>query len=157
MLFAVTCNAQEVKLVEKLADGSYVVSIAGVEYRALAADRMRTVEKNEVELTALRTVTSEQQKQIQAQDQLLSLAGERNDLQKKISDSLQTDLDRTRADSARWQNLFTSERELRQESQQFIPHGSTTKWDKLLGLFDSQGFQFTLKAAIPVWTAVRCK
>jgi len=41
--------------------------------------------------------------------------------------------------------------------EQLVPHGTSGKWAKFLGLFDNNMIQFGVKTILPVWTAARCK
>ena len=157
MCCAIRCEAQDIRVVERLADGSFVVSIDGQEFRALGAEKVREIQKLRIDFDAAQKINTELGIQIKEALLQRDLAQAQKALIQQKSDSFEADFNRAKEDSARWHSLFISERELRQESMQFIPHGNKTKFDKFLAFLDSPVFQFSVKAVAPIWTAVRCQ
>lgn len=149
--------AQEVRIVERLADGSFIVAIGAVEYRALPPEKVAELAKQKIDLDIAQKTNAELATQIKEALLQRDLAQTREALQVQKVDSLQADFNRAREDSARWQGLFISERELRQEASQFVPHENKTKFDKFLALFDSKAMQFAIKGVIPIWQTWRCQ
>ena len=155
LLASLPCMAQEVKIIEKMPDGSYVVSISGVEYRALGADKMKDLLQQKADFETLKQIDSEKDTQIKAQAQEVELLKKDVHISNLERDSYKSDFERVRQDSQRNFNLFMTERDLRVEATQFIPHGSKTGFGKFLSLFDSQGAQTALKLVVPTVTMVR--
>ena len=142
---------------EKLADGSFIVRIDSVEYRALSADKIRELQQLKIEAERDAKIVEAQATELEAQRKIAELQTERADLKDKIAASAIEDLSRARQDANRWLLLFQSERELRKEGEQFIPRSSGSKWNKFFSLLDHPALQFGFKAAIPIWTAVKCQ
>lgn len=156
MMFSVTLRAQTCSYTEN-SDGSRDFRCPDGRYLGMTRQQLddiqiklnngqaaeRTVEK-------LNTIVAEKDKQLATKDETIAEAQKVSGLQKQIADSL-------RADVARFQGLFISERELRREAVQFVPHGNKTKLDKFLAFFDHPSFQFAIKGFAPIWTAVRCQ
>src|SRR5262245_55110883 len=136
MLLAITmcsaslCSAQ--RIVEALPDDSFIVEINGKNYRAIDATKVREIEKLRIDAKRDSKISVEKEKQIAALNRLGELQTQNADLQKKVADSFESDFQRSQTDAARWRNLFMTERDLRRDSQQFIPHGNSGKWAKFL-------------------------
>lgn len=96
---------------------------------------------------------------IQIKEALLQrdLAQARETIQKQKAESFEADFNRAKEDSARWHDLFISERELRQEASQFVPHGSKTKLDKILAFFDRPQTVTFFKIGMPLIQTWRCQ
>ena len=151
------CNAQQsIKIVEKLPDGSYVIAIDGVEFRAITGDKAVELAKQKVDLDACKKISAEKDIQIKELTLLRDLAEAQKALVQQKADSFKADFDRSQEDAKRNFGLFMGERQLRIESQQFIPHGSGNGLGvKILKLFDSPYGQAGIKLVNPlVQTAI---
>lgn len=155
--FGLTCKAQELRLVERLADGSIIVTLDGVEFRGFNDAKMGELLKQKRDLEDANKTLAEKDTQIKEALLQRDLAQAREALEKERAAYFEKDFNRAREDADRWHSLFVSERELRQEAGQFVAHGSKTKFDKFLALFDSKAVQFAIKGLAPIWTAVRCQ
>jgi len=156
--FGLTCSAQEARIVERLADGSYVVSIAGVEHRAFDAAKMRELEKRKVDLDAALRINAEKDAQIKELGLQVELKEAQKALIQQKADSFKADFERSQEDAKRNFGLFVGERELRVEAQQFIPHGQTNGfWGKVLNTLDSPASQAFWKLAVPTYQMMRCR
>lgn len=156
-LLSASVVAQEARIVEKLADGSFIVAIGSIEYRALPPAKVAELEKQKKELEATKQINVELGIQIKEALLQRDLAQAQRDLEKQKADSFKADFERAQEDARRNFGLFIGERTLRQEAAQFVPHGNKTKFDKFLTLFDSKAMQFAIKGFAPIWTAVRCQ
>lgn len=157
ILLSVPVAAQEARIVEKLADGSFIVAIGAIEYRALPPTKVAELAKQKIDLDAAQKVNTELNVQIKEAVLQRDLAQAREALQSQKVDSLQADFNRAREDASRFQSLFMSERELRREASSFVPHGNKTKFDKFLALFDNKTVQFTIKGLLPIVQTWRCQ
>lgn len=156
--FASICSAQQIKIVEKLADGSYVVAIDNVEFRAISGDKAIEIAKQKLDLETATKVNAEKDSQIAALNRMVQVQTENADLQKKIADSFKADFERSQEDAKRNYGLFIGERTLRQESAQFIPKGNAHGfWAKALDAVNSQQFQIAWKLGVPTYQMLRCR
>ncbi len=151
MLCAATCSAQQVSIVEQLPDGSYVVKIAGAEFRAFNAAKMKEIEDRKAELDACGKDRAE------ANGQIATLKDENKQLSAKVSlveqqrDLAKNDLQDTRVFVAQQKRLLDQETQLRKDSQQFVPHNSGNGFaGKLLDLFDKPEVQGLFKIGLPL-------
>jgi hypothetical protein len=150
--------AQDARIVEKLADGSFIVAIGAIEYRALPPAKVAELAKQKVDLEASQKVNNELNFQIKEAILQRDLAQAREDIQKQKAASFEADFNRAREDSKRNFGLFMSERELRVEAQQFIPHGKTKGFmGKVLTFLDSPYSQAFWKLAVPTYQMIRCQ
>jgi len=135
--FASICDGQTASIGEKLPDGSYVVLIDGVEFRAITGDRAVELAKQKVELAACR---DEQVKLTTAYD-----------LAKKDVTIAQQETKIEHGNFVRVMQLYEKERELRTESMnQFIPHGKVGGFGgKFLNFLDSGYGQSLFKLVLP--------
>lgn len=141
-MFASISNAQEVKVIEKLSDGSYVISIDSVEYRAITGNKAVELAKQKIDLQECR---ENETRQIQK----LELAG-RDVIIAKQQVALE------HANFVRVMVLYEQERELRTQATQFIPHGKVGGFGgKVLNFLDGPYGQSLFKLVIPTATFVR--
>lgn len=156
--FAQICESQTIRLVEKLADGSYIVSIDGAEFRAISGEKAIEIAKRKLDLEMAQKVNAELTGQVKEALLERDLAKAQMALVQQKSDSFEADFKRARDDAARNFSLFQSERELRIESSQFIPHGSVKGfWGKVLTALDSGPSQAAFKIGLPVLNTLRCQ
>lgn len=154
-----TCSGQSVPIVEKLADGSFVVKIDSQEFRALPADKIREIQKQKVELDGLKQIDAEKDSQIASQAQEIALLKKDVEIVGMQRDSFDADFKRSQEDAKRWQGLFIGERALRQESAQFIGRSSTPNgfFGKFLTLLDHPASQALFKVGLPMLNTIRCQ
>lgn len=159
MLCVATCNAQAaVSLVERLGDGSFVVSVDGREYRALGPEKMRELAKQKIDLETATKINTELTRQVEILILERDLAKSQSALIQQKADSFEADFNRSREDAKRNFNLFIGERELRRGAQQFIPHGKASGFGgKILSFLDSSYAQAVWKLAVPTWQLVKCQ
>jgi len=155
---AIRCEAQQARVIEKLADGSFVVSIDNVEFRALGADKVREIQKQKIDLDAATKTNGELQSQIQTQAQEVALLKKDFEIVGLQKESFERDFNRAQADGKRNFELFQSERALRVEAGSFIPHGKTSGfWGKILDGLDHPASQDFWKLAVPTYQMMRCR
>lgn len=158
LLFCLPVAAQEVRIVESLPNDQFIVSISGKEYRALNADKVAELAKQKIDLEAAQKINAEQVIQIRELTLERDLAIEREARQKDKAASFEADFNRAREDAARNFSLFTSERDLRGEAQQYVPRGRATgKLARFLDFLNSQPAQLTIKWIVPVVNTLRCQ
>lgn len=149
--FAWISNGQTIKIVEKLPDGSFVVSIDNVEFRAISAGKAVELAKQKIDLTAAEKVNAELVGQVKEALLQRDLAEAQKALIQQKADSFDADFKRSQEDAKRNFSLFMTERDLRIEAQQFIPHGNVGGFGgKLLKFVDSPVFQAGVKIVIPI-------
>lgn len=158
LLLCLPVAAQDARVVEKLADGSFIVAIGSIEYRALPPAKVTELAKQKIDLEASQKVNLELNVQIKEALLQRDLAQAQKALIQQKSDSFEKDFNRAREDAVRFQSLFMSERELRQEAQSFVPRGSATgKFGKFLDFLNSQPVQLSFKVLIPLLNTARCQ
>lgn len=156
--FASISNAQTVRVVEALPNDQFIVEINGKEYRAINGDKAVELAKQKVDLEATQRINAEQVIQIRELTLQRDLARAEKALVQQKADSFEADFKRARDDAARNFSLFQSERELRVEASQFIPHsGAKGFWGKVLNALDSPASQAFWKLAVPTYQMVRCR
>jgi hypothetical protein len=153
---AFLANGQEFKRLKINPDGSQDILIDGVRHLAITRAQIDEWQILKNNYDAAQKINAEQVIQIKELTLERDLARANQALIQQRADSFEKDFNRAREDAARNFSLFQSERELRVEASQFIPHGNKTKLDKILSLFDHPGVQLTIKGFAPVWTALRC-
>lgn len=136
-----------VKIVEKLADGDYVVAIDGTEYRAITAEHARQIAEKETQLDLANKTRP-------LLDQKISELNTQVELYKKDAalSETQAALERSRADKA--QAVFDGEHALRLQAEDLGKRSRVTKF------FDSPLLQIGFKAAVPIVQmgfAARCR
>lgn len=156
LLSAAVCRSQA-RVIERLADGSIRIEIDGTQYLAITRaqlDAWQILQNNHDKLVA-----DVKDKDVQIKEALLQrdLAQAREALIQQKSDSFEKDFNRAKEDSVRWHDLFISERELRNEARQFVPHGSKTKLDKVLAFFDRPATVSFFKIGLPLIQTWRCQ
>jgi hypothetical protein len=145
LLLTISAHAQAVSVVEKLPDGSYVVSIEGVEYRAITADQARAISTRKVDLEMC------QQKVTLFQATLSDLS---NAVQIVRDAASKPDPQVTLLTESRdwYKARFQEEHDLRLRSQDLATRG------RLSTLFDNPWFKFGEKAVnfgLNSWIASR--
>jgi hypothetical protein len=154
----IVCNAQPATVIEALPEDSFIVRIGDKDYRALNADKVRELLKQKVDLDAAQKTNAELMIQIRELTLQRDLAHAQESLQKQRADSFEADFKRAREDTIRNFELFQSERSLRIEATQFIPHSSIKGvWGKILNALDHPASQATFKMFIPLMNAARCQ
>lgn len=147
--FGWTCNAQEVRIVEKLADGSFVVAIDGKEFRAITGDKALELAKQKA---ALETCKADQ---VLASEQIAGLNNSIALLKKDVTIADQQ-RDIERGNFVRAMAMYDGERKLREQSGQFIPHGKVGGFGgKVLDFLDSGVGQALFKLVIPTAQAIK--
>lgn len=146
-------------MIEALPDGSFIVAIEGFgEYRAINAEKAREIQKLRVDFDAAQKTNAELATQIKEALLQRDLAQAQKAVVQQKSDSFEKDFNRAKEDVTRFQGLFMSERELRQEAQSFVPRGNATgKFAKFLDFLNSQPVQMTFKVGIPIFQTLRCQ
>lgn len=136
------CNAQEVKIVEKLADGSYVVSIDSVEHRAITGDKAVELSRQKIDLQECRENEARQVQKVEIADRDVVIAKQQTAIE--------------HGNFVRVMALYEKERELRTRTMQFIPHGKVGGLGgKILSFLDGPYGQSLFKLVIPTATFVR--
>lgn len=136
------CNAQEVKVVEKLVDGSYIVSIDAVEYRAITGDKAVELAKQKINLQECRENEARQIQKVEISDRDVVIANQQAVIE--------------HGNFIRVMALYEKERELRTQAMQFIPHGKVGGLGgKILNFLDGPYGQSLFKLVIPAATFVR--
>ena len=123
MCFAQRSNAQTAKVTEHLADGSLIVTVDGVEYRALTAEQMRKVQEIKLARDAAIAENAVLKEQLAAQIARFSVV----DRQRELAET-QISLEQKRSDEFR--RLFENEKALRLESEKLRP--KTTAIERIL-------------------------
>jgi len=142
--------------VEALPDDQFVVEIGGKEYHAINGDKVIALAKMKEDLATAQKINTELSSQIKEALLERDLAKAQLALVQQKADSFESDFKRARDDAARNFSLFQSERELRVESQAFIPHGNVKGfWGKVLTALDSGPSQAAFKLVIPTATFLR--
>lgn len=144
------CNAQVLKFVEALPDGSKVITLDGIEYRAITGDKAVELAKQKADLVACRADRTELSSQVNILNHTNELLKKDITIAEMMRDSFKTDFERAQADAKRNFGLFIGERELRVEAQQFIPHGNVNGFGgKILNFLDGGYGQSLFKLVIP--------
>lgn len=158
MLFSVVCRSQQCSVVKKLDDGSWAVDCGEPEKRlAITKLQLDTWSKLQIDFDAAQKEKLELNKQVEI------LTHQKELLQKDVTiadqqrDSALKDLTRSQEDTARAQEdakrnfgLLMSERQLRIEAQQFIPHGKVNGvGGAILNFLDGPYGQSAFKLVIP--------
>lgn len=134
LTFSVQAQEHTIRLVEVLPDDQFIVSIGDREYRALSADKVRELAKQKMDLETCKANESRFNDLITIEKQNTTIATQRADLE--------------HGNFVRAMSMFEKERELRVQSQQFIPHGNKSNW--LLKALDSPYSQAFWKIALPL-------
>lgn len=136
------CSAQEVKVVEKLTDGSYVISIDSVEYRAVTGDKAVELAKQKIDLQECRENEARQIQKAEIADRDVVIAKQQAAIE--------------HGNFIRVMALYEKERELRTQAMQLIPHGKVGGLGgKILNFLDGPYGQSLFKLVIPTATFVR--
>lgn len=157
VLLSAPIAAQDIRVIERLADGSFIVAIDSVEFRALPPAKVAELAKQKIDLEGAQKINLELNVQIKEALLQRDLAQARKDLVQQKAESFEKDFNRTREDAARFQSLFMSERDLRIEASQFVPHGNRTKLDKVLAFFDRPATVSFFKIGLPLIQTWRCQ
>lgn len=152
------CKAQEiVPVVSDLPDDQFIVRRNGKEYLSLNADKVRELQKQKIDLDTAQKINAEKDIQIKELSLQRDLAHAQQALAEQKATSLEADFNRVREDAKRNFSLYMSERELRVEASQFIPHGQTKGfWGKFLNALDHPASQSFFKMGFPIFNAARC-
>ena len=130
--FGLTCEAQELKLVEKLPDGEAIITIDGVEMRAITAEHARRIAEGKAECDR---VTRERDL-LAAQNNLLKRQSELALKDRDLADA-SIGLEQKRADQ--YKLLYEGEHNLRLAAEQLGHRGRVSKF------FDNPITQIGLK------------
>lgn len=148
---------QNFRLVKENPDGSKWIELDGKPFLAITGEQSDEWQRNVNDLRRFKEVAekqdlllAEKDKQLVTAEELRKTEAEKAGLQKQIADSL-------RVDVTRFQSLFMSERELRREAGQFVPHGNKTKLDKVLAFFDRPATVSFFKIGLPLIQTWRCQ
>lgn len=142
--FASICSAQErtAQIVEVLDNDQFIVEIGGKEYRALNGDKVIELAKQKAEVEVCRVNETKY-------NQLLDIA-ERD---VKIAQQ------QAAIHETNWRHamqLYTTERELRVDGQQFIPHRQMGGFGgKIFSFLDGPYGQSLFKLVIPTATFIK--
>jgi hypothetical protein len=154
----IVCKAQEqVPIVQDLPDDQFIVQRNGKEYRALNADKIRELLKQRIDLEATQKINAELNTQIKEYKLQLELKDAQNALIQQKADSFKADFGRSQVDGKRNFELYMSERALRVEATQFVPHSNIKGfWGKVLTALDHPASQSFFKMGLPIFNAARC-
>lgn len=136
------CRGQEVKLVKRLDEHSYVITIDGKSFKAvdneLLNQQQRAFDKLNETVTAL---TMEKKNLIEANQLIIQ---QRDDAKANLQDA--------KGLIAQQRATIDQEVSFRHDAvQQLIPHGDVSGFGgKLLKALDSPYFQFGVKVAVPI-------
>jgi hypothetical protein len=157
MLTCCAARSEAQRIVEILPDDSFIVEINGKEYRAINADKAREIQKLRIDFEAAQKLNQEANSQIATQAKEIDLLKKDVEIVGLQRDSFKADFERSQVDGKRNFELFMSERSLRQEASQFIPHGEARGFGgKILKVLDSSYAQAFWKMAVPTYQMVRC-
>lgn len=152
------CRSQDkYETVQRNPDGSIWIRVNGENYLAITGKQSDDWAIALKELEGQKKTIAELNVQITEALLQRDLAQARETIQKQKAESFEADFKRAREDAARFHALFMSERELRIEAQQFVPHGNKTKLDKVLAFFDRKEVVSFFKIGIPMWQTWRCQ
>lgn len=148
------CRGQQATVIKKLDDGSFIVEIEGKQFRAVSNaalnDQARAFDSLQARIVACGKDRIEVDAQLTTRSHEVELLKKDVTLVEQQRDSFKIDLVRTQEDAKRNFALFMGERELRVESQQFIPHGKVNGvGGKILSFLDGPYGQATFKLVIP--------
>lgn len=121
--FAQRSNAQTAKVTDRLVDGSLIVTVDGVAYRALTAAQIRKVQEIKIERDAAVTENAVLKEQLAAQIARFSNL----DRERQLAET-QISLEQKRADEFR--ALFENEKALRIAAEKLRP--KTTAIERIL-------------------------
>ncbi|MGB8510872.1 MAG: hypothetical protein WCD76_21040 [Pyrinomonadaceae bacterium] len=146
--FALTCRAQvaspgsnqngKAQIVERLADGDYVVAIEGVEYRAVTAEHARQIGERKAEAERQTKVREILDLKIANYENAIGLS--KKDV--TLADT-QAALERERAE--KFMALYEGEKGLRLQAERLNAHGG-----RVSKLFDNPYMQVGLKLGMPI-------
>lgn len=145
IVFACVCSAQAqehtAKIIEVLPDDQFIVEISGREYRAISGAKVVELAKQKIELDMLKANEVRYQDRIKIAEQDTTIANQKAQIHEtNFRHAMQ---------------MYTTERELRQEASQFLPHGKVGGFGgKVLDAMDSFWFQAAMKF-VPIYTAWR--
>jgi hypothetical protein len=133
---AAPVTAQQVRVIEALPDGDFILSIDGTEYRAISADHARDLLATKAEAKALADTNQVLALKISHLENALTLAHKDASLA-----DLQRSLERERAD--KFQAMYQGESDLRKQSESL--RGGTIR-----SLFDNPWMQVGVKLGLPI-------
>lgn len=143
MFCATICSAQTATVKEALPDGSFIVVINGEELRTVNAAKAREIQERKIKLEA-----AEAKLIVDAK----TIAELNNQIELMIRDvNLAQSQTQTLAErSAKFEELYTAEKELRLAAEKLIGRRSRTT-----EFFEHPAVQIIFKAAVPVISAFR--
>jgi len=146
------------KLLQNLDDGSRSISIAGQKYLAITRQQLDAWQKLQIDYDGLIKLCAEDAVQVATLEHKRDLAVKDAEFWAAKAYSYKSDFERAREDAKRNFGLFMSERELRTEAQQFIPHGNggSGPFAKLLAIIDQPAVQAGFKLGIPLYQTWKC-
>lgn len=145
------------KLLQNLDDGSRAISIDGQKYLAITRQQLDAWQKLQIDYDGLVKRREEDAGQLATLQRKWELAVTDTVTATAKADSYKSDFERAREDAKRNFALFMSERELRAEAQQFIPHGNTSgAFAKLLSFLDRPVVQAGFKLGMPIYQTWKC-
>ncbi len=138
LIFAGVTEAQTASVKEKLPDGSFIVAIEGVDYKAVSADTVRDILKSGEDLDRCTRARGALNKQIALYEDNLTLLKKDRDLA-----DTQAQLERERA--LRFQTMFNGEQALRVQAEKlYRPAGRVTRF------FENPFVQVAFKMGVPI-------
>ena len=145
------------KVLQNLDDGSRAIAIDGQRYLAITRQQLDAWQKLQIDYDGLVKLRAEDATQIATLQHKWELAAKDTETAGAKADSYKADFELAREDAKRNFGLFMSERALRVEAQQFIPHtGGNGALAKLLDLLDRPAVQAGFKLGIPLYQTWKC-
>ena len=145
MFCATNSNAQEIKVVDKLPSGEYILSIDGVEHRTITAAHARDIAERKIELDRVTRERNLLNQKIDLKQREIDLLNR----DRQLADSMIAN-ERKRAES--FELLYKGEHELRLAAEKLMNRGRVSSF------FDHPAVQVVTKAVIPgiiTWLAGR--
>lgn len=158
LIGSAVCRSQDkFETVQHNPDGSIWIRVNGVSYLAITGKQSDDWAAAVKDLEGQKKINVELGIQIKEALLQRDLAQTQRDLQMQRASSFEKDFNTARADAIRNFELFQSERSLRIEASSFVPHGSKTKFDKFLALFDNKYVLSGFKIGLPLIQTWRCQ
>ncbi|MEO6392855.1 MAG: hypothetical protein ABIP75_13490 [Pyrinomonadaceae bacterium] len=132
---------QDIRIVEATPDGGYVVEIAGVKYRAVTDEQLRTIAERKVRLEVAEKDLGLANFEIERLQAALTLAQKDAELA-----GLQSAVERER--SGRFEAMFNGEHLLRLQAETLAPRGRMSRF------FDNPIVQVAIKVGLPLAAAI---
>lgn len=139
-----TCEAQTVEYVKSMPDGSHIVLVDGKRFRAFSPEKVESLANQKDELEVCKANEIRFEDKIKISEQNVTIANQKAQIHEtNFRHAMQ---------------MYTTERELRQEASQFLPHGKVGGFGgKVLNFLDGPWSQAFWKIAVPTIQVIRAK